>query len=267
MNEKQALIHKDVYSFDDLQEIVRILRSPDGCLWDRVQTHQSIRMNFLEEVYETVETLDRDDLSGMKEELGDVLFQVVFHGTIEEERGRFDLSDVVDGICRKMILRHPHVFGVNTTDENGNVLKDWEAIKANSHDFKTTEEVLRAIPKTLPALMRADKIGSKSRKAGFDHPDVSEALEKVDEELSEVKEAIRNHESMDRLEEEFGDLFLSASCAARLAGVDSELSLTRACEKFLGRISCVERLCHENGTTIATTNREKLLEYWKMAKK
>lgn len=265
MNRIEQLARKDRFDFDDLRTVVEILRSPDGCPWDRVQTHESIRQNFIEEVYETVDALDRKDLSDMREELGDVLFQVAFHACIEEEQGAFDLADVCDDVCRKMIVRHPHVFGEKVFDANGRPLRDWEAIKDKTHGDLTAEQTLRAIPKTLPALMRAQKLGKKSRKLGFDWEDAPEGIAKLKEELAEVEEALEEG-SAEHIEEEFGDLLLAAVNAARLAGVDAELALTRACEKYLDRFSAVEKQCLQTGNTVAQTKRETLLCYWKNAK-
>lgn len=264
MNRIETLCNKERYTFEDLRTVVEILRSPEGCPWDKEQTHESIRMNFLEEVYETVETIDNKDLVGMREELGDVLFQVVFHSRIAEEDGWFDLEEVCDEICRKMIIRHPHVFGDRVFDSDGKPLKDWEAIKANSHSFTTATETLEAIPRTLPALMRADKLGKKSRKFGFDW-EANESLSKVDDELAEVKEAIAE-EDFAHIEEEFGDLLLSTVNAARLHGVDPELALTKACEKYLRRFASVEAQSLNAGMKICDNSRENLLSYWKNAK-
>lgn len=266
MNQIEELWEKEKYTFSDLRTIVEILRSPNGCPWDRKQTHKSIRKNFLEEVYETVETIDCADLAGMREELGDVLFQVAFHARIAEEDKWFDLDDVCDEICRKMMIRHPHVFGEHIFDENGKPLRDWEAIKDRTHGHSSAEEILRAVPKALPALMRADKLGKKSRQLGFDWEDVFEAMRKVAEELSEVEETLETDDEA-RIEEEFGDLLLAAVNAARLAGVDAEQALTRACEKYLNRFSMVEKQCFSAGKTVADSSREDLLTYWKNAKK
>lgn len=265
MNPIEKLTGKERYTIEDLRMVVELLRSPEGCPWDREQTHESIRRNFIEEVYEAVDTIDRADLAGMREELGDVLFQVVFHARIAEEDGWFDLEDVCDEICRKMILRHPHVFGEQVTAPDGTALRDWEAIKDRTHERKSAEEALRAIPRTLPALMRADKLGSKSRKLGFDCADVPEAMEKVSEELAEVQDALSGGKPS-TVEEEFGDLLLAVVNAARLAGVDAEQSLERACEKYLDRFTLVEKQCAEAGKTIADTPREDLRRFWKTAK-
>lgn len=265
MNPIEQLRGKERYTVEDLRTVVELLRSPEGCPWDREQTHESIRKNFIEEVYEAVDTIDRADLAGMREELGDVLFQVVFHARIAEEDGWFDLEDVCDEICRKMILRHPHVFGTQVTAPDGTALRDWEAIKDRTHERKSAEEALRAIPRTLPALMRADKLGSKSRKLGFDCADVSEAMEKVGEELAEVRDVLSEGELSD-VEEEFGDLLLAVVNAARLAGVDAEQALERACEKYLDRFALVEKQCVETGRTVADTPREELRLFWNTAK-
>lgn len=265
MRRIEELRNKTHYTIEDLRTVVEILRSPEGCPWDREQTHESIRKNFIEEVYEAAETIDRADVPGMREELGDVLFQVVFHARIAEEDGQFDLADVCDEICRKMILRHPHVFGEQVTAPDGTALRDWEAIKDQTHERKSAEEALRAIPRTLPALMRADKLGSKSRKLGFDCEDVAEAMEKVGEELSEVRGALAAGESLS-VEEEFGDLLLAIVNAARLAGVDAEQALERACEKYLDRFALVEKQCSAAGRAVAETPREELRLYWKRAK-
>ena len=265
MNVIETLVSKKHYDFDDLRTVVRILRSPEGCPWDREQTHDSIRQNFIEEVYETVDALDRKDLHDMREELGDVLLQVAFHARIEEEQGTFDLLDVCDEVCRKMIIRHPHVFGERVFDSEGKALRDWEAIKDKTHGDLTAEQTLRAIPKSLPALMRAQKLGKKSRKLGFDWEDTDEGMCKVKEELAEVQDALQSGEQS-KIEEEFGDLLLATVNAARLAGVDAELALTRACEKYLDRFSSVEKQCLQAGNTVAQTKRDTLLSYWKNAK-
>ena len=265
MNPFEEMRGKSRYTLDDLRKIVELLRSPDGCPWDRVQTHESIRQNFIEEVYETADAIDRADSAGLREELGDVLFQVVFHARIAEEDGLFDFADVCDEVSRKMVLRHPHVFGEQVTAPDGRALRDWEAIKDRTHERESATDALRAIPRTLPALMRADKLGAKSRKLGFDCADVPEAMRKADEELVEVKQALEAGNPAD-VEEEFGDLFLALVNAARLSGVNAERALERACEKYLGRFALVERQCAEAGRSVAETPRETLDGYWRNAK-
>lgn len=167
MNEKfSEIAKKSRYNIDDLLEIMKILRSPDGCPWDREQTHRSIRRDLLEEAYEVADAIDRGNPESLCEELGDLLLQVVFHAQIAAENGEFDFSDAVDGVCRKMILRHPHVFGDVSVDSTDEVLKNWDAIKRLEKDIKSPAEELDAVAHTLPALMRAAKLSSKCTKLG-----------------------------------------------------------------------------------------------------
>lgn len=167
---------KENYNFNDLVEIVKILRAPDGCPWDREQTHKSIRSNFIEETYEAVEAIDTDDLDLLKEELGDVLLQVAMHAEIESEQGTFDINDVCDGICKKLIIRHPHVFGDVNADTTEKVLKNWDAIKMKTKSQKTQTQAILSVSKALPSLMRSTKIQQKAAKVGFDWENVNGAL-------------------------------------------------------------------------------------------
>ena len=170
---------KDKYTIEDLLEIMKILRAPGGCPWDREQDHHSIRASFIEETYEAVEAIDTDNTELLKEELGDVLLQVVFHSRIEEEAGRFNFDDVADGICKKMIVRHPHVFGDVTVENSADVLKNWDEIKKKTKSQKTQTEVLQSVSPALPALMRSAKVQHKAAKVGFDWENAQGALEKV----------------------------------------------------------------------------------------
>lgn len=167
---------KENYNFNDLVEIVKILRAPDGCPWDREQTHKSIRSNFIEETYEAVEAIDTDDLDLLKEELGDVLLQVALHAEIESEQGTFDINDVCDGICKKLIIRHPHVFGDVNADTTEQVLKNWDAIKMKTKSQKTQTQAILSVSKALPSLMRSTKIQQKAAKVGFDWENVTVRL-------------------------------------------------------------------------------------------
>ena len=176
---------KDKYSVADLLRIMEILRAPDGCMWDRAQDHHSIRQNFIEETYEVCEAIDDEDTEHLKEELGDVLLQVVFHAQMEKEKGVFDMDDVADGICKKLIFRHPHIFGdvkVGSTDE---ILSNWDDLKRKEKKQETDTSTLESVSKSLPSLIRAQKLQKKAAKVGFDWPDVSGALDKVEEELAE----------------------------------------------------------------------------------
>ena len=163
---------KNNYEFDDLVKIMEILRSQNGCPWDKEQTHDSIRNNFLEEVYEVLDAIDRDDKTDLKEELGDVLLQVVFHTQIEKEQNGFDLSDVADGICKKLILRHPHIFGEVKADTSEKVLDNWDKIKMQEKGQKSYTDTLKSVPNAFPALMRATKVQKRAAKANFDWDDI-----------------------------------------------------------------------------------------------
>ena len=227
------------YKMGDLVNIMGLLRSPEGCPWDRVQTHQSIRANMLEEAYEAADAIDRMDMDNLKEELGDVLLQVVFHASMAREAGQFTFDDVVDGVCKKLVYRHPHVFGtVEAADPEG-ALSAWDAQKREEKGQKTAADTLDSVARALPALTRAAKLQSKAAKAGFDWEDISPALDKLSEELGEFQSAVREGSNV---EEELGDLLFAAVKAGRFAGVDGETALQKACEKFIRRFRRVEEL-------------------------
>ncbi len=227
------------YALEDLLRIMELLRAPGGCPWDRAQTHQSIRRNMLEEAYEVAEAIDQDDPDHLKEELGDVLLQVVFHARMAEEAGRFTFDDVVDGVCKKLVFRHPHVFGAVDAGDPEKALASWEAQKREEKGQKTAGDTLDAVARSLPALMRAEKLQDKAKKAGFDWPDIGPALDKLSEELSELEAAVAEGSNV---EEELGDLLFAAVKVGRFQGLDSELALHAACEKFIRRFRRVEAL-------------------------
>ena len=263
---KQELLSKNEYNFEDLVNIMKILRGENGCPWDREQTHKSIRRDLLEETYELIEGIDKDDAEMIREELGDVLLQVVFHSDIANSNGNFSINDVCTDICKKLIVRHPHVFGDVKVTGTENVLSNWDAIKKETKKQKSDTEVLRSVSPAMPALMRADKLGKKARKMGFDFDNAQEAMLKVSEEINEVNEALQSGNTAD-IQEEFGDLLLAVVNAARLAGVDSEEALYNANEKFLKRFQKVEELCVKSGHSVTETPREKKENFWLEAKK
>lgn len=255
-------IHKESYDVQDLVQIVKLLRSEDGCPWDREQTHQSIRQNFIEETYEVCEAIDNGDVALLREELGDVLLQVVFHSRMEEERGTFNLQDVADEICKKLIVRHPHVFGDVTADTSSQVLVNWDEIKRKTKGHTTHTAAMESVARSLPALMRAEKLQSKARKAGFDWEDAAGAEAKVVEELQELKNADQAH----RLEEA-GDFLFAAVNLVRLCGIDSELALERASDKFLRRFGAMEKLAAAQGNRLETLTLSEMDKLWEEVKR
>lgn len=258
---------KNKYGFSDLVEIMSILRAPGGCPWDAEQTHESIRSSFIEETYEAIEAINKKDNELLCEELGDVLLQVVFHAQIEKENGSFDIDSVTDGICKKLIERHPHVFADVNADTTQKVLDNWDTIKRKSKNQKTQGSSMEKVPKELPALMRAQKIQGKAKKDGFDFEDISETYQALYNEIEEVKQAAQNGESKKRITEELGDVLFSAVNLARFLDVDSEEALTIANDKFIKRYLAVESLAKEKGLEPKEMSLSELNELWKQAKK
>ncbi len=256
---------KDRYDINDLLKIMELLRAPGGCPWDAEQTHESIRNSFIEETYEVIEAINKKDKTLLQEELGDVLLQVVFHARMEEEEGSFDFSDVCDGICKKLVERHPHVFGSVNVESTDDVLKNWDDIKRKSKGQKTQGSAMEKIPKELPALMRAEKVQSKAKKAGFDWDEIDGAFEALESEIRELKEAMRSGEKKE-IENEMGDVLFSCVNVSRFLKVDPELALTASNEKFITRFLEVERLAKEQGINMKEKSIEELDELWKVAK-
>ena len=256
---------KETYTISDLLEIMRLLRAPDGCPWDRVQTHESIRQNFIEETYEVVEAIDKADYALMREELGDVLMQVIFHSIMEEETGRFTFDDVCDEVCKKLILRHPHVFGTVDAETPEEVLRNWDAIKMQSKSQEKVADSVDDVARSLPALMRAQKVQKRSAKSGMDFADAAQAASKVPEELSELMEAIPTG-NRDKLVEELGDLLFSVVNVARFVGVDAELALSKSTDKFSLRFRKVEQLAAERGIDMKTAPDSLIDSLWEEVK-
>ena len=256
---------KEHYDIHDLQEIVKLLRSPGGCPWDKEQNHTSIRNDFLEEAYEAVEAIDLLDMAMMREELGDVLLQVVFHCTLAEEEKAFDFDAVCDEICKKLIIRHPHVFGDVKAEDTETVLNNWDAIKMETKHQETYTDTLNAVAKSLPALSRAQKVGKRAKKAGMDFRTVKDAFSCIQAEHDELSEAIESGNQA-QMEEEFGDLLFSCVNTARHLGLDAEQALSKATEKFIRRFDQTEQLVTEAGRNMPELPIEELDEYWKQAK-
>ncbi|MCL2637460.1 MAG: nucleoside triphosphate pyrophosphohydrolase, partial [Oscillospiraceae bacterium] len=241
---------KNNYTIADLLAIMRLLRSENGCPWDIEQTHASIRMNVIEEAYEVAEAIDSGDSALLKEELGDLLLQIVFHAQIAGESNSFDFDGVCDEICKKLIYRHPHVFGDLAVGSTGDglsstetVLRNWENLKSKSKGEQKSSESLENVPKALPALMRGEKVGKRAASAGFDFRDCNEVLRRLKEEVAELEKALEFAEfnkNNDEIEEEFGDILFTCCNLGRFLKKDSEKALTRAINKFIMRFRAVE---------------------------
>ena len=250
MNEKaKELLGKTKYDFADLCRVMEILRGEGGCPWDREQTHESIRKNFIEETYEVVEAIDTKDAHLLCEELGDVLLQVVFHTQIEREAGRFTIDDVTDGIVKKLIYRHPHIFA-DTTAET-----------AEEKHRDTVTASMRSVPRPLPALMRAEKVGKRAAKVGFDFATAADAAVKIAEETNEVLTATDATRA-----EEVGDLLFAAVNVARKCGVDPERALSDATDKFIDRFAAVEDAVRADGKRMEDLPLSVLDTYWDRVK-
>ena len=263
--EAEELIKKTNYTFEDLCAIMRLLRSEGGCPWDREQTHESIRKNLIEETYEVVEAIDNRDAALMREELGDLMLQVVFHARISEEEGRFDIGDVCDEICRKLIVRHPHIFGDVSAETSDQVLDNWDAIKRSTKKQKSSTQAMESVSKALPSLMRAYKLGEKAAKTGFDFSCPAQASDGVREELDELNEAMALGK-IEETQEELGDLLFAVVNLARKLKIDPEEALYRASDKFVARFAHMESAASAAGKMLSDYDPDALEELWEDAK-
>ncbi|MGL4109635.1 nucleoside triphosphate pyrophosphohydrolase [Clostridium sp. LP20] len=254
---------KDIY---DLVQIIDTLRGEDGCPWDREQTHESLKKAMIEESYEVVDAIEKEDDNALIEELGDVLLQVVFHAAIGKDDGYFDLGEVIEGICNKMIYRHPHVFGDAKSNNSDEVLVNWEDLKKEEKDFKTVTDELEGVAKALPALIRAGKVQKKAAKIGFDWNKVEEAAEKVKEELEEVLEVYKS-DNMVKIREEVGDLIFACVNVARFLKVDGEEALNITTNKFIRRFNYIEENTKRAGKKLEEMTLVEMDILWDEAKK
>ena len=251
--------------FQDLLDIIETLRNPGGCPWDREQTHESLKSALLEECYEVIDAIENEDEDALIEELGDVLLQVVFHASIGKEDGYFDIMDVIGGISNKMINRHPHVFGNEEANTSEQVLVNWDEIKKEEKGIKTLTEEMQNIAKSLPATTRAYKVQKKVKKVGFDWDDVNCAMDKVKEELNEIKE-VYNCEDKSIIEGEVGDLLFACINVARFLEVDGELALDKTIKKFIKRFSYIENEAIKNNKNLKDMTLEEMDKLWEEAK-
>jgi len=256
--------YKEQYTVEDLRRLVAVLRAPGGCPWDAAQTHESIRRNFIEEACEVAEAIDQEDPVHLKEELGDVLLQVLFHASIEEDAGTFPLVDVADGVCKKLIYRHPHVFGDVSVSSTGEILSNWEELKQKEKGQATQADAVDAVARSLPALWRAEKIKKKAAKAGFDWRDVSGALDKLSEELDELRRAALEGDGYPA--EELGDVLFAAVCVGRFLDADPEDALHAACGKFAARFRKTEELAAGRGLSLDKLSDAQQIALWREAK-
>ena len=257
-------VRKPQYGYEDLLEIIRLLRSEDGCPWDKAQTHQSIRRGLLEEAYEAAEAIDNDDPVLLKEELGDVLMQVVFHADIESDAGRFTIDDVCDGVVKKLLFRHPHVFGSECEDSPESVPVSWDKLKRQEKGQKTVADSMDSVARSLPGLWRAEKLQNKAASAGFEWPDVQGALDKLEEEVGELRRAV---EEGGDVPEELGDVLFAAVKVGRFCACDPEDAVNGACEKFIRRFRAVENGAAAQGREVSQLSLEEMTALWNEAKR
>ncbi|MFR8915980.1 MAG: nucleoside triphosphate pyrophosphohydrolase [Oscillospiraceae bacterium] len=257
-------VRKPQYGYEDLLEIIRLLRSEDGCPWDKAQTHQSIRRGLLEEAYEAAEAIDNDDPVLLKEELGDVLMQVVFHADIESDAGRFTIDDVCDGVVKKLLFRHPHVFGSECEDSPESVPVSWDKLKRQEKGQKTVADSMDSVARSLPGLWRAEKLQSKAASAGFEWPDVQGALDKLEEEVGELRRAV---EEGGDVPEELGDVLFAAVKVGRFCACDPEDAVNGTCEKFIRRFRAVENGAAAQGREVSQLSLEEMTALWNEAKR
>lgn len=256
---------KDKYSIEDLLKIIKLLRSPNGCPWDKKQTHSSLKRNFIEETYEVIEAIDENSSDHLREELGDVLLQVVFHAEIESEKNHFDFLDVANEICQKLIYRHPHVFSNVSVKDSEEVLDNWDKLKMESKKQDTISQTMESVCKSLPSLIRSEKVQKKASKVGFDWCSPLQAFEKITEEANELESAIKNNDKSN-IEEEIGDLLFAVVNVSRLLNKDPEQMLHLSCDKFISRFKLVEDIAKSSHKNLSSMSFEEMETLWKLAK-
>lgn len=248
--------------FEKLVELMTRLRSKNGCPWDKAQTFSSIKKHLIEEAYEVCDTIDSKNHEKLKEELGDLLFQVIFYSQIARDRGLFDINDVLRASYKKMIRRHPHVFGRHKAKTPDDAYKHWQRKKDEENNYKEEKTLLKGIPKTLPALLKAQKVSKRASWLGFDWPDIKGIFEKIGEELDEIK-SVRDKRNF---EEEFGDLLFSVVNLARFRGIDAEDALNSATKKFVRRFKRIEEKLEKQGKSINECSLKELDRLWNLHK-
>lgn len=272
MSEKTALSIEELKkeascgeeALNRLYNIVSLLRKE--CPWDKEQTHSSLKTCMIEEAYEVCDAIDKKDKANLKEELGDVMLQVIFHSVLAEEKDNFTLTDVINAKSEKMIRRHPHIFAKDDVKTIDKVLEKWENIKRNEHDEHTYAEELKDVPSGMPALMRSYKVQKKAANAGFDWDNIDGALEKIKEETDEFMEAYKANDAVNA-QKELGDLMFSIVNAARFMKIDPEQTLHESTEKFIRRFDSMEQKSTEIGKKLCDMSLKEMDEVWEMVKK
>lgn len=249
--------------FEKLINIMSTLRGEKGCPWDKEQTRESLKPFLVEETYEVLEAIDEGDPSKIKEELGDLLFQIIFHCQIAKERNEFDMHDVIEKITEKMVGRHPHVFGDASYETSEEVLKQWEERK--KEEGKSRESILEGIPKELPSLLRAHRVQARAARVGFDWEKVEDVLKKLDEELDEFREALSKKDQAG-IEDELGDIFFVLVNISRFIGVNPEDALRKTISKFISRFRYIEMKASESGKRLSDMALKEMDELWDEAK-
>ncbi len=256
---------KGTIGIERLTELMERLRGPGGCPWDKEQNLKTLTPFIIEEAYEVVDAIESGDPGSVKDELGDLLFQVIFACRIMTEEGRFGLTEVIDNTVEKMIRRHPHVYGEVEAETAEEVLKNWEEIKLSERNEVAGESILSKIPNSMPSLMRAAKVSKRAAKSGFDWSDIGAVFAKVTEEIKEFQEALESSDA-EQTEEEFGDILFALVNVARFAEVNPEMALKKAIDKFIRRFGSVEALVKKKNKDLNSTSVEELEELWNEAK-
>jgi MazG family protein len=262
---------KNSETFGALIELVKKLRSPEGCPWDREQTGETLKPHLIEEAHEVLEALDSDDPQDLCEELGDLLFQILFHSEIAAEQGDFDIYDVCRRIHKKMVIRHPHVFGDKNFKDSAELLRNWEKLKSgekagSGKKVEASDSILDRIPPSLPSLHVARLISAKASGTGFDWPDLEGIENKITEEINELNEAV-DQGNIENIQEEVGDILFTAVNIARFLKIDPESALSKANQKFIGRFQALEQHFHADGKNISEASSDEMEEVWSKVKK
>lgn len=252
-------------NFQNLIELMAELRGPGGCPWDRKQTTESLKPFLVEECYEVVDALDEGSPDKVKEELGDLLFQIIFHARIAEENGQFSIRDVISTIIEKMTRRHPHVFGDARLDTDKEVLANWEELKKKEKGHEERKSVLEGVPRRLPSLLRAHQLQARAARVGFDWTRIDEALPKLDEELAEFKESLKNNDAAG-IEEELGDIFFMLVNLSRFLNVNPEEALRKTISKFIHRFRHIEEHAANAGRSLNDMTLDEMETLWQESK-